>query len=157
MPATSSITAALKAALFTRLSNAAELRELDVDVSYSPKMRDAPRRHLYLGKAVFEQEYRNHKGSSSRLTREETVIVNVWIEAWAPGAEQQEMDELAFEIGAVVEHLLAGDANLTTDNTPDVPGLMYGGVAGGELDPFDVDGACGALLSYQLRFLARLT
>lgn len=157
MPATSSVTALVKRALFERLRDSVELRALDVTVAYSPAPRDESRRHVYLGRAVFEQKYANHKGSAPRLTREETVIVNVFIDVWDYGADQQDMDELAFEIGAVVEHLLSGNANLTTNNTPDVPGLSFGGVAGGELEPYETDQACGAALSYQLQFNARLT
>lgn len=155
MPATSTVTVALKRALFAKLT-APGVFDDDVDVHYALKVRHAGRKYIYLGRAVFEQQYVNHRGSSARLPREETVLLNVFVEAWQPGAEQEDMDDVVVELGQVLEHLLASNANLSTNGTPDVPGLVYGGVAGGELDGYDNEAGVGSILSYQLRFLARL-
>jgi hypothetical protein len=140
---------------FLRASDELTARpELEID--YSPRTRHLPREYLYLGNSRFDHSRTGHKGGAARQPRSEVANVDLHIEAWMPGATQEEMDDAATEIGVVVEHLLAENFNLATEGTA-LAGLQFGGVEGGELTPVTGDTGTGALLSYRLSFTSRLS
>lgn len=128
----------------------------ELGIEYAPRSRSMPREYLYLGNARFDHSRTGHKGGAARQPRSEVAVIDLHIEAWMPGADQEEMDEVVTEIGIVVEHLLAENFNLATEGTS-LPGLQFGGVEGGELTPVEGDTGTGALLSYRLSFTSRLS
>ncbi|MDF2968364.1 MAG: hypothetical protein K0Q93_2142 [Nocardioidaceae bacterium] len=142
---------AIKRAVFERLAAAQQLADMGAEVAYAFNPRSQPRIYVYLGAGTFEQEYITLRGGGNRVPREEVAFISAYVEVWEPGSNMLDLDQQAVEMGTVLEEILAADANLD-----DLPGVVYGGVSGGDLVQEHTDSGAGVTLEYRLRFVSRL-
>jgi hypothetical protein len=142
---------AIKRAIHTRLVAAPTLDGVRVDRHLD--LSSSPNEYVYFGELEFDHRYVTSRGGGSRYPREEIAYLYVYIEVWEYGGDIDAVEDRAVEIGEVLEHVLAEDPNLSG-----LPGVIYGGVAGGDLFPeTSVKNAVGVTLVYRLQFESRLS
>jgi hypothetical protein len=140
----------IKRELHTRLTGAAALAGVKIDRNFDGKT--TPREYVYFGEIEFEHSYPVSRGGGSRFPRAEVAYLYCYIEVWQPGDDLDAVEDRAAEIDEVLEHVIAADPNLGN-----LPGVVYGGVAGGELLPETTDAGVGVTLTYRLTFESRLS
>jgi hypothetical protein len=116
-----------------------------VTVEYSYPGRSPQRELIYTGRAEGTQEPAAMR-AGGRVPRVEDAVVDLHIEVAKPGATPREVDQRAEEIAQVAIELLAGDPQLANQ----AAGLLFGGAAGAESDPAEVDND-GATANLTLR------
>lgn len=143
---------AVKIALHERLTRdlGADPDTERVQVYYNPPGK-IEHEAIYLGQAQFEQALAGGSGPDG-IARQETVTQNVHVYVRRRGdRDTMRADQRAAEIGEKLERMLARNPSLEG-----VPGVMFAGIASGELDGGEDDDGHLSVLAYVVRYRSML-
>jgi hypothetical protein len=141
---------AAKRALITALQGAAGLGADGVQVAYSWPGERAERECIYGGAVVWDTKVLT-MAAGGRLSRREDMTLDLHIAVTVLGAEPEEAEARAVDLGTVLEEYVAFTTTLNG-----LPGVKLGQIAGGELDHAENDDSVIAVLSYRVTFLSTL-
>lgn len=118
-----------------------------VQIAYGYPARDLEREVIYGGAGRYSRTINAMGGGMGGLSYQETVTVDLHIQVRIPGGEVEQAEARAIELGAEVEEFLGANPRLS-----ELPGLLYGGVTGGELGYALDDDAVTSALQLSVEF-----
>jgi hypothetical protein len=143
-----SIAKAVKTELIRRLATDPALHGVTVDYAWIGSHLD--RRYVYGGRIAVTQNYAAM--TSLRKPKDEIATVDIHVLVRVLGGPQEDADDQALALGAVLEDLIASDPQLGGA----VPGLRWADVAGFELVPSLDDDSVYAEATYHVACHSRL-
>lgn len=137
-----------------RLWLAAESTTAEVTVTYGYRGHESFRELVHPDRVFGQQSYPVMGGGSARFKRDENLTIKLNVIVNIPGGDQEEVEDRATAIGAVIENNIAATASLTGYTPGEV---IWVGVTAVDLDSDADDDGAIALLTYDVGANFRLT
>lgn len=142
MPGTNVVAA--KKALLAKVGAIPALAKVQILYTWTA---DAEREVVFSSNATFEREVSDMGNDPA-----ETAVVPIHIIVAQPGGTEEDAEARAVEIGGIIEASLTADPRL--DDA--VPGLLFAGIEGGQVDSAKEDEVAFAELVYRVSVLSHL-
>lgn len=142
MPGTNVVAA--KKALLAKINTIPALAKVQTLYAWR---ENAERECVFSSNATFEREVSDMANDPA-----ETAVVPLHIVVALPGADEEEVETRAVEIGGIIEGALSADPRLDEA----VPGLLITNIEGGQVDSAKEDEVAIAELVYRVSVLSHL-